>query len=92
MQLDLPNLTNKLTEGQTFPNYPTFCTTLKLPILTGGAKIRFFSILSYYLRIEKTGHKITIVEIFKEPIPLPTRVITYLNHDESLFKIKKNRN
>jgi len=63
---------SKLSEGMTFKNYKELCLFLDMPIKSGRSKQLQLSDLSRYFIYTKEGQKITITEIFKEPLPSKT--------------------
>jgi len=60
---------NKLSEGMTFKNYKELCIFLDMPIRNGKSKILQLEELSRYCTFTKDKQKITITEIFTEPLP-----------------------
>ena len=60
---------SKLSEGMTFKNYKELCLFLDMPVKTGNAKLVQMNELSRYCAYTKQGQKITITEIFSEPLP-----------------------
>jgi len=59
---------SKLILNQTFKNYKEMCSTLEMPVKTGNAKKVQMNELSRYCIFDKQGQKITVAEIFTEPL------------------------
>jgi len=60
---------SKLYVGITFKNYKELCIYLDMPTKTGNAKLIQMNELSRYCTYTKEGKKITITEIFTQPLP-----------------------
>lgn len=62
--------TEKLYEGQTFKNYKELCLELEMEIKKSvDTKNAQFKELARYCKINKIGHKITIEEVYENPLP-----------------------
>lgn len=62
--------TEKLYEGQTFKNYKELCLELEMEIKKSvDTKNAQFKELARYCKFNKIGHKITIEEVYENPLP-----------------------
>lgn len=59
---------SKLTLNQTFKNYKEMCSILEMPVKTGNGKRAQINELSRFCVLTNQGQKITVAEIFEEPL------------------------
>jgi hypothetical protein len=60
----------KLYEGQTFKNYKELCLELEMEVKkSSDTKNAQFKELALYCKFNKVGHKITIEEVYENPLP-----------------------
>lgn len=75
MTINIPPQTltilHTLTPPLTFKNYPTLCSTLSLPILSGNSKLSQLKELSRYLSLQRVPNtnSLTITSIYPSPLP-----------------------
>lgn len=59
----------ELYVGQVFKNYKALCNYLQEDVKEGNAKIHQRAYLETFFKLEQNGHKLTIIEIYKEYKP-----------------------
>ena len=60
-------ITSKVFVGQVFPNYKSLCLHMGETTQAGSSKEAQLRNWSMYFRWSKTGHRITIEEVFGKP-------------------------
>lgn len=62
-----------LREGQVFKNYKEMCSFLEQPVGKAGNKKTQVEMFKRYFEYEKNGHKITITNVYYEPLEEPSK-------------------
>lgn len=60
----------KLKENMTFKNYKVLCKFLECSVLSGKSKKYQMEELQTYCRIQKSGHSVTVLEVYGTPIEI----------------------